>query len=329
MSMKHSFLLIFLFPLSLQGQVILLQNPSFEDMPGNSRTPRGWFYCGEPGETPTDVHPAGIFGVEHEAEHGMTYIGMVARATGTREGLSQWLREPLRAGQCYRFEMKLARSPDYRSISRVDWQMANFNEPVRLLIWGGNVNCERQELLAESPLIEHTEWQNYHFRLQPRAAYSRLLLEVHYAKNAEPYRGNLLLDHASPIVPFDCENEEPEVKFDKISGQNFSTMEDLQDFVREAAADIRFSEVDDQLVQHAFYVPSGELEQGNKHLYKIVKSAQATGFRKLRIFIPERHKKRWQAKAESVVEALRCMGVSYRQFRIKRSRGGQVEIEVK
>ena len=321
--------LVIVLPFLVQGQAVLLQNPSFEDVPGNSRTPRGWFYCGEPGETPTDVHPAGIFGVMQPAQHGMTYIGMVARATGTREGISQWLREPLAAERCYRFSVRLARSANYRSISRVNWQMANFNEPVRLLIWGGNVNCERQQLLAESPLIEHTDWQSYHFRLQPRAEFSRLLLEVDYAEGAEPYRGNLLLDHASPVVPENCENGAPAVDFEKIKWKKFSSIQGLQIFINKKAADIQFSALDHQLEQHIFHLPSGELEQANRHLYRIVKSAQATGFRKLKMYIPERDKKRWQTKAERVAEALRCMGVSYGQYRIKRSRGEAVEIKVK
>lgn len=328
--MKHtSFRLLLLLPWFVQGQVILLQNPSFEDMPGNSRTPRGWFYCGDPGETPTDIHPAGIFGVTHEAAHGMTYIGMVTRETGSWEGISQWLSEPLEAGQCYRFALQLARSPDYQSISRSNWQMTNFNQPVRLLIWGGNLNCERQELLAESPLIEHTDWQSHVFHFQPSTSFSRLLLEVQYAADAEPYCGNLLLDHVAPVVAVECASKEPTKTIEKIQLPDITNPTDIQSFTKQAAPNIQFSEVDHRLEQHAFYVSDGKLEQGNKYLYTIVKAAQLTDFRKLIIYIPEPNKDRWQTKAESMVEALRCLGLSYQEFRIRRRRTGAVSIEVK
>ncbi len=327
--MKSSFSLLLLLPWLMQGQTILLQNPSFEDMPGNSRTPRGWFYCGDLGETPTDIHPAGIFGVTHEAAHGMTYIGMVTRETGTWEGISQWLSEPLQPGQCYRFALQLARSPDYQSISRLHWEMANFNEPVRLLIWGGNLNCERQEFLAESALIEHAAWQSYVFHFQPDTSFSRLLLEVRYAADAEPYCGNLLLDHASPIVAVECASKEPTKTIEKVQFSEVTNQTDLQHFIRQTVSKIQFSKVDYRLEQHAFYLPDGKLEQGNKYLYQIVKAAQQTGFRKLIIYIPEPNKSRWQIKAESTVEALRCLGLSYRTFRVKRVRTGAVRMEIK
>lgn len=324
-----NFLVLFIIiPSILFGQVILLQNPSFEDIPGNSRTPHGWFYCGEQGETPTDVHPAGIFGVTHEPKHGRTFIGMVARESGTWEGISQWLSEPLEAGQCYEFSIETARSPTYESISRVNWQMKNFDQPLRLLIWGGNLNCEKQELLATSSLIEHTDWHSQVFHFQPTASFSRLLLEVQYAEGAEPYCGNLLLDHASPIVPVDCGNRKPIALLEKIMIPQISNVIDLQSFVHQKASQIRFSEVDYQLEQHAFYLPSGELEQGNQYLYTIVKAAQQTDFRYLRIFIPAENKIRFQTKAMSVLEALRILGLSDRQYRLKRSKEKFVKIEL-
>ena len=67
--------------------VIKLLNPSFEDIPRNSRAPMGWTNCGFPAETPPDVHPDPMnqFQVGMTPQNGSTYLGMVVRDNDTWE----------------------------------------------------------------------------------------------------------------------------------------------------------------------------------------------------------------------------------------------------
>ena len=51
------------FSLPGDAQVIQLDNPSFEGIPGGGVSPPGWLDCGFPGETPPDTHPSGAFNV--------------------------------------------------------------------------------------------------------------------------------------------------------------------------------------------------------------------------------------------------------------------------
>lgn len=303
---------------SNQPEPILLQNPSFEDTPGASRMPQGWFYCGELGESPPDVHPSGNFGVEHAPKHGFTYIGMVVRDNNTWEGVSQWLSEPLQAGQCYEFSLFAARSPRYESLSRTTWQAINFDKPVRLLLWGGQLNCEKRELLAASPLIESTDWQQYIFRFQPQEAHSRLLIEAQYAEDAEPYCGNVLLDHASPLLPIDCDNQQVIARIDTVRIENPTDRDAFVKMLENLAAQVKFSTIDQHPQQHVFYLPNGELYQGNPFLYKMVQNMILFPETKATFYIIENNKPHYRSKMEALGKELMLNGLPYEQFVIKR-----------
>ncbi len=302
------------------GQPILLRNPSFEDVPGYSRMPRGWFSCGVLGESPPDVHPAGHFGVNHAPQHGFTYVGMVVRDNNTREGVGQWLSTPLKAGQCYSFSIYAARSPRYESLSRVSWQMVNYDQPVRLLIWGGYLNCDREELLAASPLIDHTEWQAHTFYLQPQADYDRLLIEAQYAEPDQPYCGNVLLDRASPLLPVDCDSHAPLFSLEQLPPPIFDSEDRLAHFADSIAALIRFSYLDWQLEQHIFLTSDSALQQGNRYLYHFIQIMQNFPKRKFSVLILEKDKTRFHAKLESLSRELLLYGAPYWQFVIKQAK---------
>ncbi|MEY3052492.1 MAG: hypothetical protein RLY31_2277 [Bacteroidota bacterium] len=197
-----------------QEAVIALTNPSFEgeakEGSMNGELPKGWFDCGFPGETVPDIHPkpGSAFQVTKDPASGNTYIGMVVRENDTWERISQRLSTPLEAGKCYRFSMALARSEHYISASRANrQQLKNYNVPAKLRIWGGNDYCERSELLDESPVVEHYDWERYSFRFQPRRNHAFLVLEVFYKTPSPfPYNGNILLDDASDILVGACDN---------------------------------------------------------------------------------------------------------------------------
>ncbi len=190
--------------LSIQGQdmePIVLANPSFEDLPRHSRPPRGWYDCGKPGESAPDVQP-GQFNVTKDPYDGFTFLGMVTRDNETWEGVAQRLSKPLDPGTCYQFRIYMTHSDKYFSLSRTTMLDEYFIKPVTLRIWGGNGYCDKRELLAESDLVDKTEWEEFQFHLEPKRAYKFIMFEAFYkTPTLFPYNGNLLLDNASAIVP--------------------------------------------------------------------------------------------------------------------------------
>ncbi len=173
---------------SLSGQ-IRLNNPSFEGQPQDASTPDGWIPCNK-GTTP-DILP-GFWGVYQEPADGESYMGLITRDDGTWESVGQKLPSPLKGGECYSLSLDLARSPTY----------AEYNLPLIFRIWGGRSECGRDQLLSESEAISHTEWKTYEFGLYPKRDFDYIVFEAYYATGKfYQYRGNLLLDDCSIIMP--------------------------------------------------------------------------------------------------------------------------------
>ena len=141
-------------PSLLIGQEIKLTNASFEDVPNHSSVPYGWNNCGDVYESPPDIQP-GFFEVEKMAQRGRSYVGLVTRDNDTWEGISQKMSKPIVAGKCYKFNIYLAKSSKYISLSKSSMTKENFNQAVRLRIWGGNSHCHKKEILAETGPINH------------------------------------------------------------------------------------------------------------------------------------------------------------------------------
>lgn len=200
---------------------IVLNNPSFEDIPQASRTVSGWLDCGAvsfPSESPPDVHPVlhdPAFSVTKVAQDGISYLGMVVRSNESWESVGQRLQRPLRAGECYEFSIALSRSSIYLSSLRgaATPTPIDFTEPIKLRIWGGTAFCDKGELLAESGLVQNTTWRKYDFKFEPTEDHSHIILEAFFQTPALfPPNGNLLIDNASAIQPVPCEEEAPLVK---------------------------------------------------------------------------------------------------------------------
>ena len=208
--------LFFMSDLPAQGEPIVLQNPSFEDMPRTGKEPRGWYDCGFPRESPPDVQPSDtevpFFSVDAKAQDGNTYMGMVVRDNDTWERVAQRLSSPLESGQCYEFSLSLSRSSLYESMSRTLDRVVNYTTPVVVRIWGGNGYCGRTELLASTPVIVNTRWLIYNLKFEPTHNHSYIMIEAYYKTPILfPYNGNVLVDNASPIFPIPCDTEIPEV----------------------------------------------------------------------------------------------------------------------
>ena len=188
-----------------QEQKIQLKNPSFEDAPRHSQTPRDWIDCGFPGESEPDVQPSGQFGVTMLPQHGDTYLGLVVRDNSTWERVSQRLSSPMENGKCYEFSIYLAKSPQYLSQSRLSEKEVNYNRSVKLRIYGGFSPCNRQYLLAESAMVGSFAWKEFNFRFEPNDDFTYITFEAFYqTPNLFPYNGNILLDNASALTVVPC-----------------------------------------------------------------------------------------------------------------------------
>jgi len=203
-------LIFVILPFSLlEAQTIELFNPSFEGTPAASTTPDAWYDCGRPGQSPPDIQPNGTFKVVKPAYDGKTYLGMVTRETDTWEAVGQRLKTSLEGESCYYFSLYLARSESYLSRTRIDTVSTQFTQPIRLRIWAGGDYCEKREMLAETSLVEHTDWQIYKFKFTPRRDYRFIILEAFYmTPTLISYNGNILIDNCSLILAGPCEDEE-------------------------------------------------------------------------------------------------------------------------
>ena len=211
----HNFLLpvLMLLGSALLAQTdgtIYLTNPSFEDMPRVGAAPKGWADCGFPGESAVDIQPDPMrqFKVDKPAHHQYTYLGMVTRDNDTWERVNQRMSEPMRAGQCYEFSIRLARSESYLSKSRLTNEDENYDTPIRLRIRGGYGICDVGEVIGQSPLVTSRNWQEYRIKLEPQEDYTHLMLEAYYKTPIFfPYNGNILLDNIQPITPVACDED--------------------------------------------------------------------------------------------------------------------------
>ncbi len=183
-------ILTLLFSLNLQAQ-INLDNTSFEGKPNDAEMPNGWHAC-NPGSTP-DILP-GPWGVTMEASSGNTYMGLITRDNGEWESVGQRLKKPLKAKECYSFTLDLAHSKTYN----------NYNNSIKLKIWGGKTICSKDQLLAESEVISHSDWETYEFSITPNGTINYIIFEAYFGDDqVKSWKGNILIDNCSEIKKCD------------------------------------------------------------------------------------------------------------------------------
>jgi Carbohydrate binding domain len=176
----------FFFSVSLKAQVNL-DNSSFEGNPNDAEMPNGWHSC-NPGTTP-DILP-GPWGVVAEASEGNTYLGLITRDNGEWESVGQRLKKPLKAEVCYSFSLDLAHSKTYNK----------YNNPIKLKIWGGKTRCSKDQLLAESKVITHSDWVTYEFTITPNGTINYIIFEAFFGDdNIKSWKGNILIDNCTEI----------------------------------------------------------------------------------------------------------------------------------
>ncbi len=172
------------------SQHIELANSSFEGEPRDATVPQGWMACKE-GTTP-DILP-GYWGVYNEPSDGDTYVGLITRQNNTWESIGQRLTVTLEKGSCYSWSLDLAHSDTY----------SGYNGPLKLRIWVSKLKCQKDQLIYESPLIGHLDWQSYQFKFTPNSDYRYILLEAFHSEEPFEYKGNILIDRLRPIQSCD------------------------------------------------------------------------------------------------------------------------------
>jgi len=172
------------------SQYIELINSSFEGEPSDATVPQGWMPCKE-GTTP-DILP-GFWGVYNEPSDGDTYVGLITRQNNTWESIGQRLTNTLEKGRCYSWSMDLAHSDTY----------SGYNNPIRVRIWASKLKCQKDQLIYESVVIEHLDWQTYSFRFTPDSDYRYIMIEAFHSERPFQYKGNVLIDRVRPIQACD------------------------------------------------------------------------------------------------------------------------------
>lgn len=211
--------------INAQFDTISLRNPSFEDTPrrggwynsafeSQKNNIKGWFDCGIlnfKDETAPDIHPSNFWSNTKQPSHGDTYLGLVTRDNDTYESVSQELRSPMKAGQCYSFSVDLSKSERYLSRSRLkeeDDREYNYTTPIVFRVWGGYGHCGTVELLAESAPVKNSPWKTYQFKLSPKSNYKYITFEAYYKVPVIlPYNGHILVDNCSDIIQINCDDE--------------------------------------------------------------------------------------------------------------------------
>lgn len=168
------------------GLNIEISNASFDGEPADATVPQGWMPCKE-GTTP-DILP-GYWGVYNEPSDSDTYLGLITRQNNTWESIGQRLPAILEKGSCYAWALDLSHSDTY----------AAFNGPLKLRVWISKTKCGKDQMIFESPLIEHLTWKTYKVRFTPDDDYCYILLEAFHSEEEFSFKGNILIDRLRAI----------------------------------------------------------------------------------------------------------------------------------
>jgi hypothetical protein len=148
--------------------------------------PIGWLAC--KAMTTPDILP-GVWGIYQEASDGDTYVGLITRANGTWESITQRLERTIETDDCYVFGLDLARGATY----------SGYSSPLKIRIWGSTDRCNTDQLLYESPLIEHTAWKSYQIEFTAEQPIRYIIFEAFHKESRFRYNGNILLDNLRPL----------------------------------------------------------------------------------------------------------------------------------
>lgn len=302
---------LLLAPLAHAQEPVLLQNASFEGEPGYSRIPAGWYFFGEAGQTPPDIHP------HHHLypslpllppRDGHTYLGLVLREDGTSEGLGQALSRPMQAGSCYQLMLYTARPKFYLALSKSTMQLTNFNQSGRLQAMAGSEHGQPEQTLWEGPANTINDWQPIYFSFKAEKSYTHFFLKAVHNNGAAAYDGGIFIDQLSPIWPVDCETLAPvPATAAQWVGEPFSIAA-----LNRLLGHPIFT-ADNQLENALLHLPNGDFLQGNPVFWQIAQWLANNPKAKARMAGP--NPALWQHELHYLMKAA---GASPKRYRIKR-----------
>jgi len=277
----------------------------------------GWFYCDDAGESPPEIHPGGFFNVTKAPYDGHTYLGMVVRDNGTNEGVGQRLNKLLSPGQCYELRFYAARSDQHQSISRSTGKFVNFDQPVHLQIWGGMQNCDKSGLLAQSDPFHSTDWKAYTLQFMAPQAYTHFTIEAAHLPGIEDYNGNVLLDQLSPLMPIDCETNQP---LHNIKPPQLPDLEDVQALGEQIAQRLEQVQItaDGRLQEQLVVLPSGGYIQASLPLWEVGQLLRQFPSHKLEVGLAKKYPPVIQQQLQRQIwNSLQASNLDEKQINIK------------
>jgi hypothetical protein len=197
----------------------------------------------------------------------------------------------------------------------------HYNQPVRIRIWGARSNCERSELLASSTPIDHTEWRTYTFQLRPRQQHRFFIIEAFYPEAYEqPYRGNVLIDDCSPILPADCQDFQPLTAPELQAYPAPAHREELDAIIARLAPGVEFSPGTAELCNQYYLGPERQPMQGNRYLHQIAKAISHFPNLQLVVAIGGPGHYLCEQRLRMMRHQLTRLGLTERQFKLKLQR---------
>jgi hypothetical protein len=207
----------------IEQPVLTIQNPSFEEnLPTICEGGTTWS-CPE-GATikQREAGDPGIFGMDKidpweqcsgtpdllpnapnlrsniTASDGDWYVGLVCDNDNI-EAFGQYLSAPFTADVNYSFQVDLAHTMGGYNDGNA-WEI---DKPGILKIYGSKSSCDATEqLLWQSPPIDHADWKTYEITFTPTSAWSHIHITTAGKTEAgcEALKGNILLDNIGNFV---------------------------------------------------------------------------------------------------------------------------------
>lgn len=184
-------------------EVLKLKNKSFAAHNQYFVIPSGWApHAVFLGQMPVkSLRYSRFYREEEKSQDGNTHIALATYSNGIRENIGQKLRYPMIPGHTYSMNLWLAWSPTRTTVHPIQTlQYPEFDlRPIKIQVFGfASSEDMTNNLLAETPVIDHAEWANYKLRWENPGKYEYIYL-VATCLGDEAYNGNILMDHVSDI----------------------------------------------------------------------------------------------------------------------------------
>lgn len=301
-----------------QADTVFISNPSFEaDVALFSQDTAGWIDCGFLSEAPAAVQP-GQYDARMAPKDQRYYMSLVVRENYTWDAIGQKLEKPLEPGKCYEWTVYLAQSPHYVDYARRHAGKVRYNNPIQLFIWGGSGFCQAGQLLAETAVVKHKNWQAYRLVFRPQKPVFYITLHAYYLNPlAAAYNGHILVDNASHIVSIPCTDQsEKPVDASKVLTLSPPSLEALERYIALHGPHIIFSSKKLELEEKTdadFFRPE---YLSYAHMSVIAKGLRWFPGQKLIIGIKPRPKRLLDARIEYISQYLRNRGLKPEQFAV-------------